>query len=90
MDVLVRDYGVRKVVSDEVVGIYRSILKESRQFFDPNVRQFINVYARMRFEQWRRLDHDGKKLRKLHTARKYLSLLRRANAGIRKPILKVL
>ncbi|KAI8321594.1 hypothetical protein GQ54DRAFT_324978 [Martensiomyces pterosporus] len=92
MDFLTRSRGtrMRPPTREQVVSVYRGILKQARRFFDENTREFIQTFAQTKFRSNQRDRKPERAHKKLKNARTALHLLERANAHRFKDAVSVL
>ncbi|KAJ1897297.1 hypothetical protein LPJ66_003449 [Kickxella alabastrina] len=92
MDFLLRSKKLRTAPPNrqQVMHIYRGILKQARSFFDENAREFIQSFAQKKFRIGIHDRKPGRPRIKLRNARATMHLLERANMHRFKDVVSVL
>ncbi|KAJ1987713.1 hypothetical protein H4R33_002753 [Dimargaris cristalligena] len=74
----------------EALTVYRHLLREVGQFFDPNAQNFMRQHIRLRYERHRHVEFPDFARKKIKAARRIHSMIRRANWGHDKYISTIL
>ncbi|CAI2167443.1 20398_t:CDS:10 [Funneliformis geosporum] len=74
----------------QILSLYKQILKESSKFFDNNARNFLKERARIRFKEYKKETNEKRITKKCAEARKALNQLKRANVFDVKAVIRVL
>ncbi|CAG8433987.1 491_t:CDS:2 [Scutellospora calospora] len=74
----------------QVLSIYRNILKESSKFFDDNAKIFLKNRTRKRFKEYKEETDETRILNKLADARQALYRIKRANVFDIKSVNRIL
>lgn len=77
------------MVLENPTHLYRHLLRNAHLFRDDHTRNYLSLYIRSRFDS-NRYETDARQREKLKQGRHGLSLIKRANAGVRDPLLKLL
>ncbi|CAB4382646.1 unnamed protein product [Rhizophagus irregularis] len=75
---------------EQILSLYKQILKESSKFFDDKAKEFLKERARKRFKEYKNETNEKRVMMKWADARKALNQLKRANVFDVKAVTRVL